>query len=45
MKNTNANEPVDQIPIPSGLLSHILLAQAVRQKRVVIGHWGRSAKT
>jgi hypothetical protein len=39
-----ANEPIDQITIPSGLLSHILLAQAVRQKQVVIGHRGRSEK-
>ena len=33
-----------QIPVPSGLLSHILLAQAVRQKQVVAGHRGRSRK-
>ena len=34
-----------QTTIPSGLLSHILLAQAVRQKQVVAGDRGRSAKT
>ena len=34
---------MDQTTIPSGLLSHILLAQAVRQKQVVAGHRGRSA--
>ncbi len=28
--------------MPTALLSHILLAQAVRQKQVVIGHRGRS---
>jgi|GEM_PF-3117893 len=33
---------MDQTTIPSGLLSHILLAQAVRQKQVVAGHRGRS---
>jgi len=32
---------MDQIPMPSALQSHILLAQAVRQKQVVIGHRGR----
>jgi len=35
---------MDQTTIPSGLLSHILLAQDVRQKRVVAGHRGRSLK-
>jgi len=32
------------IPMPSALLSHILLAQAVRQKQVVMGDRGRSLK-
>ena len=40
----NPNEPMEQIPVPSGLLSHILLAQAVRQKQAGIPHRGRSAK-
>ncbi len=35
---------MDPIPIPSGLLSHILRAQAVRQKQMVAGDWGRSAE-
>ena len=35
---------MDQTTIPSGLLSHILLTQAVRQKQVVAGHRERSAK-
>ena len=29
--------------MPAPPLSHILLAQAMRQKQVVIGHRGRSA--
>jgi hypothetical protein len=33
---------MNQTTIPSGLLSHILLAQAVRQKQVAAGHRGRS---
>ena len=35
---------MDRITMPSALLSHSLLAQAVRQKQVVIGHRGRWAK-
>jgi len=35
---------MDRITMPSALLSHILLPQAVRQKQVVIGHRGRSLK-
>jgi len=35
---------MDQTTIPSGLLSHILLSQAVRQKQVVAGHRGRWAE-
>jgi hypothetical protein len=38
------NGPMDRIPMPSALLSHILLPQAVRQKQAGIGHRGRSAK-
>jgi len=34
-------KPIDPIPMPAALLSHILLTQAVRQKRVGIGHRGR----
>jgi len=30
--------------MPAALLSHILLAQAVRQKQVGIGHRGRSQR-
>ena len=30
-----------QTTIPSGLLSHILLGQAVRQKQVLAGDWER----
>jgi len=30
--------------MPAALLTHILLAQAVRQKQAGIGHRGRSAK-
>jgi hypothetical protein len=32
---------MEQIPVPSGLLSRILLPQDPRQKQVVIGHRGR----
>jgi len=32
---------MDLTTMPSGLLSHILLAQAVRQKQVVAGQRGR----
>ena len=43
-----AHEPMDQITIPSGLLSYFLLiplrGQEACQKQVVIGHRGRSAK-
>jgi len=35
------NRPMDRIPMPAALLSHILLAQAARQKQVGIGHRGR----
>jgi hypothetical protein len=35
---------MDRMPMPSALLSHILLTQAVRQKQVGIGHRGRSAE-
>jgi len=31
---------MDYIPMPAALLSHILLAQAVRQKQVVMNHRG-----
>ena len=37
----DANRPMDRIPMPAALLSHILLTQAVRQKQVGIGHRGR----
>jgi len=40
----NANGAMDRIPMPTALLSHILLAQAVRQKQLGIGHRGRSLK-
>jgi len=33
-----------RITMPSALLSHILLPQDLRQKRVVIGDGGRSQK-
>ena len=36
-----ANEPIHLTPMPSALLSHILLAQAVRQKQVGAGDRGR----
>jgi len=39
----NPNGPMHPIPMPSALLSHILLTQAVRQKQVVMGDRGRSA--
>jgi hypothetical protein len=35
-----ANEPMDLTTMPAALLSHILFAQAVRQKQVAAGHWG-----
>ena len=38
------DESVDLILVPSGLLSHILLGQAVRQKQVVAGDRRRSAE-
>ena len=38
------NEPMEQIPVPPGLLSYILLTQAVRQKLAGIPHRGRSAE-
>ena len=46
MKSRNkANEPMQQIAIPSALLSCLLLiplrGQESRQKQVVIGHRGR----
>jgi len=44
MEKINANEPIDLTTMPAALLSHILLPQAVRQKRVVAGHRGRSTK-
>jgi hypothetical protein len=44
MKTKRPNEPMDRMPMPSALLSHILLTQAVRQKQVGIGHRGRSAE-
>jgi len=44
----NANEPVQQIPVPSGLLARLLLiplrGQEPRQKQAVIPDWGRSIK-
>ena len=43
-----ANEPVDLIPVPSGLSAYLLLnplrGQEECRKQAVIGHWGRSAK-
>ena len=41
-KNKMPNEPMDPIPMPSALLSHILLTQDLRQKQVVMRHRGRS---
>jgi len=35
---------MDRITMPSALLSQILRPQDLRQKQVVIGHRGRSAK-
>ena len=40
MNNKKANELMHLIPMPAALLSHILFAQAVRQKQAGIGHWG-----
>ena len=41
----NANEPVDLIPVPSGLTAWFLLIQLRGQepcrKQAGIGHWGR----
>jgi hypothetical protein len=37
-------EAMDRITMPSALLSQILRTQDLRQKRVVIGHLGRSVK-
>jgi hypothetical protein len=39
-KKITANDPMHLIPMPAALLSHILFAQAVRQKQVAAGHWG-----
>jgi len=40
-----ANEPVDLIPVPSGLSAYLLLiplrGQEVCRKQAGIGHWGR----
>ena len=45
-KNEMSNEPVDLIPVPSGLLAYLLLiplrGQEECQKQAGIGHWGRS---
>ena len=44
-KTRKANEPMDLIPMPAALLSCLLLplrGQESRQKRVGIGHRGRS---
>ena len=41
-KNIKPIEAMERITMPSALLSHILLPQDLRQKRVVIGHLGRS---
>ena len=42
------NEPVDLIPVPSGLSAYLLLIplrwQEECRKQAGIGHWGRSAK-
>jgi hypothetical protein len=42
----NANEPVDLIPVPSGLSAYLLLnplrGQEECRKQAGIGHWGRS---
>jgi hypothetical protein len=43
LKNNKPNGPVQLIPMPSALLSRILLTQDPRQKQVGIGHRGRSA--
>jgi len=40
-KAKNANRPIHPIPMPSALLSHIMLKQAVRQKQVGIPDRGR----
>ena len=45
-KTINANEPVDLIPVPSGLSAYLLLiplrGQEECRKQAGIGHWGRS---
>jgi hypothetical protein len=42
------NEPVDLIPVPSGLSAYLLLiplrGQEECRKQAGIGHWGRSVK-
>ena len=42
------NEPVDLIPVPSGLSAYLLLkplrGQEECRKQAGIGHWGRSAR-
>ncbi len=47
-KTKNANEPVDLIPVPSGLSAYLLLiplrGQEECRKQAGIGHWGRSAQ-
>jgi len=40
-KQKNANRAVQLIPMPSALLSHILLPQDLRQKQVGIPDRGR----
>jgi len=45
IKNKKANEPVDLIPVPSGLSAYLLLiplrGQEECRKQAGIGHWGR----
>jgi len=45
-KTKKANEPVDLIPVPSGLSAYLLLiplrGQEECRKQAGIGHWGRS---
>jgi len=38
------NRAMHRITMPAALLSHILLPQDLRQKRVVIGNGGRSLR-
>ena len=44
-KNNIPNEPVDLIPVPSGLSAYLLLiplrGQEECRKQAGIGHWGR----